>query len=63
MTALTQVAKMIVLNVRHSFRLNVENDRAARVARRISIECRKMSVLQVRTHLSTFLNRERRGIG
>ena len=48
MIALARAVKIIVVNVRHSFRLNVENDPAARVAWRISIECRKTILLHVR---------------
>ena len=63
MIALAQAVKMNVVNVRHSFRLNVENDPATRVACRVSIECRKTILLHVRAHLSTFLSRVGRGIG
>ena len=47
MIAFAQAVKMNVVNVRHSFRLNVENDPAARVACRVSIECRKTILLYV----------------
>lgn len=63
MIALARAVKMNVVNLRHSFPLNVENDPAARVACRVSIECRKKILLHVRAHLSTFLSLVGRGIG
>lgn len=62
MIALAQAVKTNVVNVRHSFRLNVENDPATRVACRVLIECRKKILLHVRAHLSSFLSRVGRGI-